>query len=136
MKVLVVEDDFTSRRLLQKLLAPYGACDVAINGREAVEAFTRAIEAADPYDLVCLDIMMPELDGMEALKLMRDKEKFAKIKPSNEAKIIMTTALDSPKDIIEAYYSGGCTDYLVKPIDTKKLLTLLRDYGLIEDTTT
>jgi two-component system chemotaxis response regulator CheY len=132
MKVLIAEDDFTSRRLLQKLLSHHGTCDVAVNGREAVEAFTRAIEASEPYDLVCLDIMMPELDGMEALKVMRDKEKSAKVKPSTEAKIIMTTALDSPKDIIEAYYSGGCTDYLVKPVDTKKLLTLLRDYGLIE----
>ncbi|MCG6551087.1 MAG: response regulator [Candidatus Magnetominusculus sp. LBB02] len=129
MKILVAEDDNTSRRLLQKLLSPYGKCDVAVNGKEALDAFTMALNNEEPYDLVCLDIMMPLLDGMEALKAMREEEARAKRYP--QAKIIMTTAMDSPKDIIEAYYNGGCTDYLVKPIDTKKLLSLLSDYGLI-----
>ncbi|KWT95117.1 response regulator [Candidatus Magnetominusculus xianensis] len=131
MKVLITEDDPISRRLLQKLLSPYGICDVSENGREALDAFTRALEDAAPYDIVCLDIMMPVLDGMEALKAMREVESRVKRYPT--AKIIMTTALDSPKDIIEAYYNGGCTDYLVKPIDTKKLMALLREYGLIDD---
>ncbi|MBF0458594.1 MAG: response regulator [Nitrospirae bacterium] len=131
MKTLIAEDDYTSRRLLQKLLSHYGQCDVAVNGREALDAFIRALNDAVPYDLVCMDIMMPELNGMEALRAMREEENRAKKYPAS--KIIMTTALDSPKDIIEAYYSGGCSDYLVKPIDTKRLLTLLRDYRLIED---
>ncbi|MBF0516900.1 MAG: response regulator [Nitrospirae bacterium] len=131
MKMLVAEDDNTSRKLLHKLLSPYGTCDVASNGREALDAFTRALNDAAPYDLVCLDIMMPVLSGMEALVAMREEESRTKKYPS--CKIIMTTALDSPKDIIEAYYNGGCTDYLVKPIDTRKLISLIRGYGLIPD---
>ncbi|MBF0516051.1 MAG: response regulator [Nitrospirae bacterium] len=132
MRILIAEDDFTSRTLLQHFLSPYGDCDVTVNGMEAVEAFMLAVEEGQPYDLICLDIMMPELDGIKALKAIREKERASGTGPKNEAKVVMTTALDSPKDVIEAYYKGGCTDYLTKPIDTQRLLELLKGYGLIE----
>ncbi|MBF0568637.1 MAG: response regulator [Nitrospirae bacterium] len=131
MRILIAEDDFTSRTLLQHFLSPYGECDVTVNGMEAVEAFMLAVDEGQPYDLICLDIMMPELDGIKALKAIRDKERDSGVASHDEVKVVMTTALDSPKDVIEAYYRGGCTDYLTKPIDTQKLLNLLKGYGLI-----
>ena len=133
MKVLIAEDDFTSRQFLQKLLGTYGQCDVVVNGREAIDAHCLALDSNEPYDLICLDIMMPEVDGIEALKAIRIKETSSNVALQQEVKIVMTTALDSPRDFIEAHYSGGCTDYLVKPIDTKKLLKLLMNYGLISE---
>jgi two-component system chemotaxis response regulator CheY len=54
------------------------------------------------------------------------------ILPKNETKIVMVTALDTAQDVIEAYYKGGCTSYLVKPIEKKKILKALKDLGLIE----
>ncbi|MBF0467106.1 MAG: response regulator [Nitrospirae bacterium] len=132
MKVLIAEDDFISRQLLQKLLSAYGQCDVVVNGKEAIEAHAYALESNEPYDLICLDVMMPEVDGMEALKAIRAKEISCGISLEHEVRIVMTTALDSPRDILEAHYGGGCTDYLVKPLDTKKLLKLLSSYGLID----
>lgn len=131
MKILIVEDDFISRLVLQKILSPYGACDIAVNGREAVTAFTLALEEGNSYDLICLDIMMPEMDGKDALKIIREKERQKNIAPGNETKIIMTTALDTPKDVVDAFYQGGCTSYMVKPIERKKLLDLIKEYGLI-----
>lgn len=131
MRALIVEDDFISRKVLQKFLAPYGECDIAITGTEAVDAFTMASGEGKPYDLICLDIMMPEIDGLEVLRTIRGKEKDMGVGGKKEVKIIMTTALDSPKDVIEAYYHGGCTDYLVKPVDSKKLVSLLKEYGLV-----
>ena len=74
MKTLIVEDEFTSRRLLQKILAAYGECDIAIHGKEALEAFRLARDEREPYDLICLDIMMPEMDGQETLKMIRKTE--------------------------------------------------------------
>ncbi len=130
MKVLIAEDDFTSRRLLQKMLSPYGDCDVAVNGEEAVDAFAMAHREGQPYQLVCLDIMMPEMDGQKVLKAIRQQEKDLGIGSRDEAKVVMTTALDSPKDVIEAYYRGGCNDYLVKPIEKSMLLKLLGKYKL------
>ncbi|MBF0463776.1 MAG: response regulator [Nitrospirae bacterium] len=129
MRILIAEDDFTSRTLLQHFLTPFGDVDVTVNGAEAVEAFMLAMDEGQAYDLICLDIMMPEMDGLKALKNIRDKEKAMGITPNDEVKIVMTTALDSAKDVLDAYYRGGCNDYLTKPIDTKKLQSLLRNYG-------
>jgi two-component system chemotaxis response regulator CheY len=131
MRALIVEDDFISRKLLQKFLTPYGECDVAVTGTEAMTAFMQAADEGKPYDLICLDIMMPEMDGLQVLRTIREKEKAAGVGDRKGTKIVMTTALDSPKDVIEAYYHGGCTDYLVKPVDTQKLISLLQQYGLV-----
>jgi two-component system chemotaxis response regulator CheY len=68
MKILVVEDDFTSRILLQRYLSSYGDCHIAINGKEAVGAFKDSLKENQPYDLICMDIIMPEMSGQEALK--------------------------------------------------------------------
>jgi two-component system chemotaxis response regulator CheY len=132
MRVLIVEDDFTSRKLLQKILSPYGEADIAVNGQEAVDAFTDAIEEDNPYDLVCMDIMMPEMDGQEALRKIREIEKGKGVKSADEVKVVMTTALDDPKNVVEAYYKGGATSYVPKPIDRQLFLQLLRNLGLVQ----
>jgi two-component system chemotaxis response regulator CheY len=113
------------------MLATYGSCDLAVNGIEALKAFDLAQQAGDPYQLICLDIMMPEMDGQQALKQLRSREKALGITAQNEVKVIMTTCVDSPRAVIEAYYQGGCTSYLVKPIVKSKLLALLRDLDLV-----
>jgi len=120
-KILVVEDDFGSRRMMQKLLAPYGDVDVVVDGEEAVQAFRVAWDEYKPYDLVFMDIMMPKMDGHEALKRIRELERELGVKPAEEAKIVMTSVLEDPRNVIEAYYQGGATSYLVKPIDRERL---------------
>jgi two-component system, chemotaxis family, chemotaxis protein CheY len=130
MNILIVEDDFTSRLLLQELLKSYGPSHIAVNGKEAVEAVRVALESGEPYDLICLDVMMPEMDGQEALRQIRGQEETRGILSSNGAKIVMTTALDDPKNVFAAYGSL-CDAYLIKPIQKAKLLEELRKLGLI-----
>ncbi len=130
MKTIVAEDDFTSRKLLQRLLLQYGECDIAVNGKEAIEAFRLATENGQPYDLICLDIMMPEMDGQEALKAIRTIEEGAGIHGLDGVKIFMTTALHDPKNILGAFRSQ-CEAYLIKPIDKRKLLKELGNHGLL-----
>jgi two-component system chemotaxis response regulator CheY len=129
MKILVVEDDFGSRRMMQKLLEPYGSVDVVVDGEEAVDAFTIAWEESAPYDIVFMDIMMPKMDGHEALKRLRELEREMGVKPPSEAKVIMTSVLEDPKNVIEAYYGGAATSYLIKPIDRLKLEEELERLG-------
>ncbi len=129
MKMLVVEDDSRSRRMMQKLLEPYGSVDVVVDGEEAVEAFTMAWEEGTPYNIVFMDIMMPRMDGHEALKRLRELERNMGVKPADEAKVIMTSVLEDPKNVIEAYYGGSATSYLIKPIDRDKLEDELERLG-------
>ena len=130
MKILIVEDDFTNRLLMQELLKSYGTCHVAVNGKEAVDAAQLALEIGEPYDLVCLDIIMPEMDGQEALRKIRDNEEARGVLSTKGAKIVMTTALGDVKSISTAFTSL-CDGYLTKPIQKEKLVEELRKLKLI-----
>jgi two-component system chemotaxis response regulator CheY len=131
MKSLVVEDDFTSSLLLQEILKKYGPCHTALDGQKALEAVRTASESGTPFDLICLDIMMPEMDGHQALQQIRALEKAQGDLSSSGAKIIMTTALSDPKNVVDAL-SSLADAYLVKPIDKARLLEELRKLKLIE----
>ncbi len=131
MKILVAEDDFVSRRILKTILAPYGDCDVVVDGEEAVMAFRLAFEERRPYDLVCLDIMMPKKDGQTALKEIREIEKAGGVPGEMEVKIVMVTALDDPKTVFHSFYKGGATSYIVKPIEKIKIINELNALNLI-----
>ena len=130
MKALIVEDDFTSRVLLSEILKRHCSPHVAVNGREAVDAVEAALRASEPYDLVCLDIMLPEMDGQEALRQIRELEDDARVAPRDRAKVIMTTALADRANVVEAA-RGQCDAFLVKPIAKARLLEELRRLELI-----
>jgi len=104
-KTLIVEDDFTSGIVLREFLKSCGPVHVVVDGKQAVEAVQAALEAGDPYDLICLDILMPQMDGQQALAEIRAVEKARGIFPSQEAKVLMTTALGDA-ETMSAEYSG------------------------------
>ena len=130
MRTLIVEDDFTSRLLLQSFLSRYGECHIAVNGKEAVDAFRAARERGEAYDLVCMDIMMPEMDGQTAVREMRAMEEARGTRSTDGAKIIMTTALDDVKNVVESFQSL-CDAYLFKPIDRQMLLNRIQELHLM-----
>ena len=130
LKVLIVEDDFTSRTLLLRLLEAHGRCEVAVDGVEALNAVREAYNSASPYDLVCLDIMMPILDGQATLKAIREFEDTRGVPLAKGVKIVMSTALSDSKSVLSAFQQG-CEAYVVKPIDKQRLMSELRKLGLI-----
>lgn len=129
MRILIAEDDFVSRRVLTRVLSEYGSCDVAVDGKNAVEIFTQALDEERPYDLVCLDIIMPEMDGLEALGVIRELEEAQGIGGLEGTKVIMTTGLDDSHAVLDAFRSG-CEGYVVKPIDRHKIAEQLEQLGL------
>ncbi len=116
---------------MHQLLLEYGQCDVAVDGLEAVKAYELAWGAGEPYDVMFLDIMMPNMSGHEALKIIRDKEKERGVTPQKEVKVIMTSALDDVKNVTQSFFQGGASAYLVKPIERRKVIEELRKLGLI-----
>jgi two-component system chemotaxis response regulator CheY len=130
MRVLIVEDDFAARKLLQTYLRDHADCDVAADGDEAVQAFRLAIAAGEPYDLICLDIMLPKKSGQDVLKEVRGIESEEGIKGKDGVKIFMTSALSDAKNIMEAF-KYQCEAYIPKPIKKERLYEEMRNLGLI-----
>jgi two-component system chemotaxis response regulator CheY len=131
LRMLVVEDDFMVRQVIRDILEPYGTVDIVVNGEEAMQAFRIAWRRQQPYDLICMDIMMPVMDGNAALIAIREMEKSLGITSPEEVKVIMITALDDVKTVVRAYSKGGATSYIVKPIERERLVGELQNIGLI-----
>ena len=132
MKFLVVEDDFGSRRLLQALLRGHGSCDVVVDGEEAIEAFRLAWEENAPYRVIFLDIMMPRVDGHQALQKIRELERVFGVLERDQVAVVMTSALEDPQNVVGAFQNGGATSYLVKPIHREAVEQELRRLGVID----
>jgi len=130
MRILIAEDDLVSRKFLFKFLSVYGDCDITVDGIEALDAFLMAWDEGNPYDLICLDIMMPRADGLKVLSTIRHLEDEKGLKEKERAKVIMTTVLNDTETVQEAF-SSGCEAYASKPIDTKKLLEVLEKMELV-----
>lgn len=132
MRALIAEDDMASRKFLFKFLSQYGECDVVIDGLEALDAYLISIKEGNPYDLICLDIMMPKVDGVKVLKAIRDLETQKGVLPGKRSKIVMTTAL-AESQYVQNAFEIGCEAYAAKPIDTQKLMDVMRKLGLLDE---
>jgi two-component system chemotaxis response regulator CheY len=130
LQVLLVEDDFACRLLLQTFLGRYGECHIAVNGKEAVDAVRSALDCGKGYDLICMDVMMPEMDGREAVRHVRALELAKGIQSTHGAKIFMTTAVHQIKEVA-ACFKELCDAYLVKPVDLGELLKHMRTFQLV-----
>ena len=130
MKILVVDDDFICRKVLSRILDGYGDVDIASDGDEALCAVEMAIDEEDPYDLICLDLCMPKLPGLDALAKIREFESKANIKLGQGAKIIITTSLADGTNLMAAF-RAGCESYITKPLSKTKVIEELLKLKLI-----
>ncbi len=120
-RILVVEDDVRNVFALTSILEPRGAVvTIARNGREALEALERSLSQPDrAIDLVLMDVMMPEMDGLTATREIRKRDSWKKLP------ILMLTA-KAMRDDQEQCLAAGANDYMAKPLDVEKLLSLVR----------
>lgn len=130
-RILIVEDDMVSRKFLSKFLSRYGDCDLVVDGLEAIDAYMLSTQDDSTYDLICLDVMMPKIDGIKVLKTIRDLEKQNGLAEEESAKIIMTTVLGETQ-IVQTAFDFGCNAYASKPIDMGKFSNVLKKIGFIE----
>lgn len=131
LNILIAEDDFMVRQIIRDILEQFGVVDIVVNGEEAVQAFRVAWRKQQPYDLICMDIMMPIMDGNEALIKIREIEYSLGIVGSEEVKVIMITALDDAKTVVKSYFNGGATSYIIKPLEKERLIREMKNIGLL-----
>ena len=129
LKVLIVEDDRVSQKLIEHFLRPFGECTVASDGAEGFSFFKDALEKNEPFDLVCLDIMLPEMSGQEVLDSIRQYEKERGVEEEKAVKIIMTTAHRDVENSLHAF-SHGCQAYVTKPIEKNLLIAEIKKLGI------
>ncbi|MBI4798134.1 MAG: response regulator [Desulfarculus sp.] len=130
LRILIAEDESVSRQVLMKHLSPLGQVDLALDGHQAVEAVFASLRAGQGYDLICLDILMPNLDGRAALTAIRDLEEQNGLPLGHGAKIVMTTALRDAGSILGSF-GQACDAYLAKPVTKEGLFKQLKALGLV-----
>jgi len=128
MRILIVEDEVSNRLLLQRYLRGLHSVDVVVNGEEALEAFRLAHKDGEPYRLVLLDIQMPVMDGLEALRGIREMEKTLVVPSGQEAKVLMITAHNDKESVFNAFFKGNASGYLVKPVERETLLDCIAGF--------
>lgn len=129
MKIMIAEDDMVSRMALSKYMSSYGECDITIDGIETVEAYVISLDIGEPYDLICLDVMMPKIDGIRALKIIREIEEIRSIPKDSCVKVIITTALGET-DHIKSALEPELVVYMNKPLEFEKIETAMKSLGL------
>lgn len=128
-KILVVDDEFTSRAILQKLLSAYGEVQVCTNGQDAVESFADALDRGEPFSLIFMDVMMPGMSGIEALDRIRRMEGVRGIGRGGGVRVVMTTGLDSSDSDLQDARSLFDT-VIAKPIRLSAVTGALVSLGI------
>ena len=129
-KCLIVNDDLLGREITAHYLQNVPVVDTAVDGQDAVGKFRAALEAGDPYELILLDIVMPDMDGIAAGKEIRKLERDLELTVDKQVKIIMMTALSTPQNVMQSMLSVQSSAYLVKPVEPEKVRKIIGRLGL------
>jgi len=118
-KILVVDDEAINRKLVKEVLIEKAVCVLVEGGLEAVEAFRQSVRENQRFDAILLDVAMPEVDGIETLRRIREIEESMGVPLGQGIPVIMVTAFSKP---FMQSFRQGADDYLLKPIDTDELV--------------
>ncbi|WP_432734928.1 response regulator [Maridesulfovibrio sp. FT414] len=130
---LIVDDDFATRKVFVSFLSRYMPCYVAKDGVEAIQAVTESYVGQSPhFDLIIMDVMMPNIDGLQACKAIRQIERSKNVDSfACESKIFIASTMSDDKTMLKAMYECGADSYLVKPVGFDELRRQLVRFRII-----
>ena len=131
MRLLIVDDDDANRKLLTDIVSKLGECEAAAGGQDALSAFKKAWEEWRPFNLIFLDVLMPEMDGRQVLHKIREIEKDKKISEQHQARIIMVTGVSEEETVMDCL-KNGCDEFIVKPIDIQLVFEKIKKFGFMK----
>ncbi|OVE81079.1 hypothetical protein BVY04_04155 [bacterium M21] len=132
LEILIAEDEPTSAMLLIHMFEPLGRCAVVTDGKKAVSLVDVCMAEGTPFDLICLDIKMPTLDGWDVLRRIREIEQDRGVPAEKQVKVMMTTSRPRGQDDLDSDLESLYQGYLPKPYDLDQLAEMLKEMG-IED---
>ena len=130
LQILIVEDDFSTRHLESKILEEFGNCEIAVNGDEAIRAFEKRALSGTPYDVIFLDILIPEPDGHAVLKTIREFEEERNIHGFERSRVIVVSNLRDMENIFRSFRRQS-DSYIIKPVTKKKVERELKRLKLL-----
>ncbi len=133
MRILIVDDSKYQRFIIGQSLAGYGVCDQAADGVEAVAKVKEALDAGVPYALIVLDILMPGMDGHQALRTISALLQERGVPAGQRPRVIMLSSLDDPETMMQAQVDEGADYYITKPFEDKTLVEAMRSLELISN---
>lgn len=116
MRILIVDDELVGRTKLETILETIGDCTAVEDGSAGLDAFEQAWENLTPFDVICLDIQMPGLDGRDVLRRIRKVEESMNLDERAKTMVVMVTSMSDQSSVL-SYLDAGCNDYIVKPFD-------------------
>jgi two-component system chemotaxis response regulator CheY len=129
-KVLIVDDSLSIRESMKEILSALTVCETAANGQEAVNLIKQNQGLGDDFGLVIMDIIMPEKDGLTAIKEIRDFESLMGWSGNDALTIIVATTIKDPGRIMLIQKECGADDFLAKPFTRDAVLKTLNKYGV------
>jgi two-component system chemotaxis response regulator CheY len=129
MKILVVDDELVSRKKMMKIIKEFGSCEGVQNGKAALSLIKTALEEWKLYDLITLDVSMPDISGTEVLATIRELEAERGLDEEERAKILMVTS-HSDAETVKACV-GKCDGYVIKPFSKEVIVGKMKKIGLI-----
>jgi len=131
MRTLIVEDVHFLALILQRIIEPYSSADFAHNGAVAIEKYTKAYTKGKAYDLICLDLLLPEMDGFEVLRSLRQFEEECNLPVNERTKVVVISTFNDQKTVAKAR-AAGCDSYIAKPFRKDRVLRTIEKLGLIK----
>lgn len=130
MRALIIDDDPQTHALLRSVLAPLAQVVATLNASSGLEAFRQSLEQNVPFDVVFLDIVLPDLDGHQALLRLRGLEDAFALEDKPTVSIVVSELRDA-KNINRAFFVGGAASYLAKPLNANQIRAELAKFGLM-----